>query len=225
MQTTPDGQPQFVCLHRQPFTHEEVAVFAARSIAASATVGSDRLWCFGAVQIVGAQHERVVTDGGKASTKQLQFKAIYTFLGNLKCSLGGTYQAFDFAKYAHHCAMWAMPCGTTSPILPSSPRIWLACAVRALTKPWRNQCSASTDRCSTILIGTKRIVGLTTASQIASASAASFLLLLKYGLTNWGAMSRTVCPSACGLRAHWCALDQASMPIRHAGRFAKNAAT
>ena len=101
VQTTPDGQPQFVCLRQQAFTHEEVAVFAARSIAPSATVVSDDLWCFGAVQIVGAEHERVVTGGGKASTKLPQFKAINTFLGNLKRSLGGTYHAFDFAKYAH----------------------------------------------------------------------------------------------------------------------------
>lgn len=101
VQTTPDGQPQFVCLRQQPFTHEEVAVFAARSIAPSATVVSDGLWCFGAVQIVGAEHERVVTGGGKASTMLPQFKAINTFLGNLKRSLGGTYHAFDFAKYAH----------------------------------------------------------------------------------------------------------------------------
>jgi ribosomal protein L37AE/L43A len=101
VQTTPDGQPQFVCLRQQPFTHEEVSVFAARSIAPSATVVSDGLWCFGAVQIVGADHERVVTGGGKASTKLPQFKAINTFLGNLKRSLSGTYHAFDFAKYAH----------------------------------------------------------------------------------------------------------------------------
>ena len=30
-----------------------------------------------------------------------QFRAVNTFLGNLKRSLGGTYHAFDFAKYAH----------------------------------------------------------------------------------------------------------------------------
>ena len=57
VQTTPDGQPQFVCLRQQPFTHEEVSVFAARSIAPSATVVSDGLWCFSAVQMVGADHE------------------------------------------------------------------------------------------------------------------------------------------------------------------------
>lgn len=101
VQTTPDGAPQFVCLRQQPFTNEEVAVFAARSIAPSASVVSDGLWCFGAVQIVGAGHERVVTGGGKASTVVPQLRAVNTFLGNLKRALGGTYHAFDFAKYAH----------------------------------------------------------------------------------------------------------------------------
>jgi hypothetical protein len=101
VQTTADGQPQFVCLRPQPFTTEAVAVFAARSIAASATVVSDGLWCFGAVQIFGAEHERIVTGGGKASTALPQFRAVNTFLGNLKRALGGTYHAFDFAKYAH----------------------------------------------------------------------------------------------------------------------------
>ncbi len=101
VQTTPDGQPQFVCLRQQPFTNEAVAIFAARSIAPSATVVSDGLWCFGAVQIVGAEHERVVTGGGKVSVGLPQFRAVNTFLGNLKRSLGGTYHAFDFAKYAH----------------------------------------------------------------------------------------------------------------------------
>ena len=101
VQTTSDGQPQFVCLRQQPFTNEEVAVFAARSIAPWATVVSDGLWCFGAVQIVGAEHQRVVTGGGKASTATAQLRAVNTFLGNLKRSLGGTYHAFDFAKYAH----------------------------------------------------------------------------------------------------------------------------
>ena len=101
VQTTPDGQPQFMCLRQQPFTAEEVAVFAARSIAPSATVVSDGLWCFGAVKIVGAEHERVVTGGGKASAELPEFRAINTVLGNLKRALSGTYHAFDFAKYAH----------------------------------------------------------------------------------------------------------------------------
>ena len=101
VQTTPDGKPQFMCLRQQPFTNEEVAVFAASSIAPSATVVSDGLWCFGAVQIVGATHERVVTGGGRASAALPQLRAVNTVLGNLKRALGGTYHAFDFAKYAH----------------------------------------------------------------------------------------------------------------------------
>jgi hypothetical protein len=101
VQTTAEGQPQFVCLRPQPFTTEAVAAFAVRAIAASATVVSDGLWCFGAVQIVGAAHQRVVTGGGKASTQLPQFRAVNTFLGNLKRALGGTYHAFDFPKYAH----------------------------------------------------------------------------------------------------------------------------
>jgi hypothetical protein len=52
------------------------------------------------VPFVCAQHERVVTGGGKASSKLPQFKAVNTFLGNLKRSLSGTYQAFHLAKYA-----------------------------------------------------------------------------------------------------------------------------
>jgi hypothetical protein len=33
---------------------------------------------------VGAQHERIVTGGGKASMQLRQFKAVNTLLGNLK---------------------------------------------------------------------------------------------------------------------------------------------
>ena len=101
VQTTPDGQPQFVCLRQEPFTYEKVASFAARSIAPSATVVSDGLRCFDAGYRVGAEHERIVTCGGKASTKLPQFKAVNTFLGYFERSLGGTHHAFDFAKYAH----------------------------------------------------------------------------------------------------------------------------
>ncbi len=43
VQTTPDGKPQFMCLRQQAFTNEEVAIFAASSIAPTATVVSDGL--------------------------------------------------------------------------------------------------------------------------------------------------------------------------------------
>jgi ribosomal protein L37AE/L43A len=101
VQTTAAGHPVFACLRQQPHTSEEVAVFAAQHIAPSATVISDGLWCFRATAIVGAEHERVVTGGGKECVKLPQFKAINTMLGNLKTAIGGTYHSFNFAKYAH----------------------------------------------------------------------------------------------------------------------------
>jgi len=101
VQTTPDGQPQLACFAQQPFTTEEVAAFAAKSLAPSATVVSDGLWCFRGVKLIGADHEPIVTGGGKASTRLPQFKAVNTLLSNLKTALSGTYHAFDFAKYAH----------------------------------------------------------------------------------------------------------------------------
>jgi len=100
VQTTPEGQPQLACFSQQPFTTEEVAVFAAKSLATSASVASDGLWCFGGVKIVGAEHERIVTGGGAASVKLPQLKAVNTALSNLKTA-PGTYHAFNFAKYAH----------------------------------------------------------------------------------------------------------------------------
>ena len=100
VQTTPDGQPQFACFAQQPFTTVEVAAFAAKSLATSATVVTDGLWCLG-VKLIGAEHEPTVTGGGPASVKLPQFKAINTLLGNQKTALTGTYHAFDFVKYAH----------------------------------------------------------------------------------------------------------------------------
>lgn len=101
VQTTEDGRPLYACLSQQPPTLEAMAAFAASHIAPSATVVSDGLWCFGAAALVGAEHERIVTGGGKASMALPQFKWVNTLLGNLKTAITGTYHAFDFAKYAH----------------------------------------------------------------------------------------------------------------------------
>jgi ribosomal protein L37AE/L43A len=101
VQTTPAGHPIAACLRQQPHTQEEIALFAAQHLAPSATVVSDGLWCFRATTIVGAEHKRIVTGGGKASVKLPQFKALNTLLGNLKSAISGTYHAFDFIKYAH----------------------------------------------------------------------------------------------------------------------------
>jgi ribosomal protein L37AE/L43A len=101
VQTTPDGCPQFACFAQQPFTTEGVGAFAAKSLAPSATVVSDGLWCFRSVTLVGADHKPTVTGGSAASVKLPQFKAVNTLLGNLKTAFSGTHHAFDFVKYAH----------------------------------------------------------------------------------------------------------------------------
>jgi ribosomal protein L37AE/L43A len=101
VQTTAAGHPVLACLRQQPHTEQEVAVFAAHHLAPSATVVSDGLWCFRAIGLIGAEHERHVTGGGSTSVNLPQFKAINTLLGNLKTAIAGTYHAFDFAKYAH----------------------------------------------------------------------------------------------------------------------------
>ena len=91
-----------------------------------------------------------------------------------------------------------------------------------MTKPWRARRSDSTACCSTRFTGNNRMLGLVTASQLASASATSFLLLFTYGLTNCGDIKRTVWPKPCRVRAQWWTLRHASMPMRHGGRFTKN---
>ena len=103
VQTTAECRPLYVCLSQQPPTNEAMAAFAASHIAPSATVVSDGLWCFAAATLVGAEHERIVTGGGKASMALPQFKWVNTLLGNLKTAISGTYHAFAFAKYAHRC--------------------------------------------------------------------------------------------------------------------------
>ncbi len=71
-------------------------------------------------------------------------------------------------------------CGRpTRATMPNSAiwaRIALTSMVRCLTRSSRVRCSTKTLCCSSVLTETNRIVGRVTASQIAAASAASFLL-------------------------------------------------
>jgi ribosomal protein L37AE/L43A len=101
VQTTETGQPLRVCLKKLEFTREAIAQWAKTVLAPSARVVSDGLWCFQAVTASGATQERIVTGGGPACVKLAQFRAVNTFLGNLKTAYSGTYHAFAFAKYAH----------------------------------------------------------------------------------------------------------------------------
>jgi len=82
VQTTDEGHPLFACLKKLEFTKEAIAAWARQSLAASARVVSDGLWCFTAVTAAGAQHERSVTGGGAASAKMEKFLAVNTLLGN-----------------------------------------------------------------------------------------------------------------------------------------------
>ena len=101
VQTSETGHPLKVCLKKIAFTKEAIAEWSKTTLTSSARVVSDGLWCFQAVTAAGATHERTVTGGGPACVKLEQFRAVNTFLGNLKTAYSGTYHAFDFAKYAH----------------------------------------------------------------------------------------------------------------------------
>src|SRR5471032_596816 len=91
--------------------------------------------------------------------------------------------------------------GATRPYSLHSPRIWLPLAVRWLHSSARIRWIACRSCCSTDLTATKRIFGRLIASQIASASFASFLLLFTYGLTHlvihkfWPWLGHVICPS------------------------------
>lgn len=101
VQTTESGQPIYMCLSQRPFTEESIETFAAKSLAAPATLVSDGLGCFKAVRGMGILHEPHVTGGGPASAKHPPFLAVNTAPGNIKTSLSGTHHAFGFRKHAH----------------------------------------------------------------------------------------------------------------------------
>ena len=90
-----------MCLSKRPFTKESIKSFAEQSLAAPATLVSDGLGCFTAVQGSGILHEQHITGGGAVSAKHPSFLTVNTILGNLKTALSGTYHAFGFEKYAH----------------------------------------------------------------------------------------------------------------------------
>ena len=101
VQTTESGEPVFMCLAQCPFTKAAIDAFAAKSLAAPATLVSDGLGCFTAVQGTGIHHEPHVTGGGSASVAHSAFLAVNTVLGNPKTAFAGTYHSFSYARYAH----------------------------------------------------------------------------------------------------------------------------
>src|SRR5215813_1714149 len=93
------------------------------------------------------------------------------------------------------------PCGAITPNSARCPRKAFTRPVRWRTSRSRPRCSSTAACWSAVLTGTKRIVGRPTASQIASASAASCLLRLMYAFTYCAGISRTSWPSARNSRA------------------------
>jgi hypothetical protein len=98
VQTTESGQPALIWLSQRPFTKESTQAFAARSLAAPATLVSNGLGCFTAVRGTGILHEPHVTGGGVARARHPAFLAVNTVLGNIKTSFIGAYHAFGFSS-------------------------------------------------------------------------------------------------------------------------------
>ena len=84
---------------------------------------------------------------------------------------------------------------------PQCPLSALISMVLWRTSRSRARCSIRTDCCSADFTAANRMVGRISASQIASASVASFLFVLTKGCTYCGGISRTACPSARNSRA------------------------
>lgn len=97
----PDGKAGQVCFSQQPATGEDVVVFCLNTLAPGCVVVSDGAPSFNYAKWNRiAQHQPIVTGGGKQACEIPQLKAVNTVLGNLKTGIAGTYHAFKFAKYA-----------------------------------------------------------------------------------------------------------------------------
>src|SRR6516162_4427792 len=95
------------------------------------------------------------------------------------------------------CSSSATFTGPFAAITPNSaawPRIALIMAVRCLISRSRTPSTITSDWRSALLIGTKRIPGRLIGSQIASASFASFLPRLTYGLMYCGGSQNHLVP-------------------------------
>ena len=97
--TNAEGHPLYVKMVPVPgFTLKAIGGWAQDCLSPGCVVVSDGLACFAAVADAGCQHRPFVV-GARKPRDLPQFKWVNTIVGNLKTSLGGTYHAFDFAKY------------------------------------------------------------------------------------------------------------------------------
>jgi hypothetical protein len=101
VQTSADGKPLFMKFKAVAgFTKQALSQWADQSLAPTAHVVSDGLWCFAAVTQTAATHERHVVGHGRQAVERPEFRWVNTMLANLKTSLNGTYHAINHAKYA-----------------------------------------------------------------------------------------------------------------------------
>jgi transposase-like protein len=92
VETTAERRPKRLRLMVvKGFRKREVEKLAKAAIEPGATVVSDGLSCWPAVEKAGCQHFPIVTGSGKRAANWTPFKWVNTTLGNVKTALAGTY--------------------------------------------------------------------------------------------------------------------------------------
>src|ERR687885_1519027 len=92
VETTPERRPKRLRLTVvKGFRKKEVERIAKRDLAAGATVVSDGLSCWPAVEKAGCSHRPMATGAGRKAANWTPFKWVNTTLGNVKTALAGTY--------------------------------------------------------------------------------------------------------------------------------------
>jgi hypothetical protein len=89
------------------FRKREVERLARQHLASGATVVSDGLSCWTAVEAAGCAHAPMVTGSGKQAAKLAPFKWVNTTLGNIKAAIVGTYRQLGPAHAARYLASFA----------------------------------------------------------------------------------------------------------------------
>jgi transposase-like protein len=94
-----EGNPMYIKMTPIPgFTLNAISEWAQADLNPGCAVLSDGLACFAGVTKAGCSHHPIIA-GGRKPKDLPEFKWVNTILGNLKTSLGGSYHAFNFAKY------------------------------------------------------------------------------------------------------------------------------
>jgi hypothetical protein len=102
VETTAERRPKRLRLTVvKGFRKREVGKLARAAIEPGATVVSDGLSCWPAVEKAGCQHFPIVTGPGKRAASWTPFRWVNTTLGNVKTALAGTYHHVS-PKHAQH---------------------------------------------------------------------------------------------------------------------------